>query len=147
MSAIGMKQDAFLPRGWSQSRGEPNSEFKNPFKGEKQTSEWNNFGNKTDEEVIEWLEQNMFTNLKKLEDGSWVGLTQLLTTMSVCCDITPISPYTYRWCFRNPEEAFAFLEEITEFDQVPTQRKSLVGHRFSQYGRLLKYDENGFKAW
>lgn len=147
MSGMAIKQDAFLPRGFSHTRGVPGEEFINPFKGEKQTSPWNNFNGKTDEEVIAWLERNSFTNLKKLEDGSWVGAMWLTTTLSVCCDITPFTPYAYRWCFRDPREAYAFLEEITEFDQVPTQRESLSGHRFSLYGRLLKFDKNGFKAW
>ena len=58
-----------------------------------------------DEQVITFLLSNHYTHPRKLADGSWVALFMLATTWSVCTDITKESPYAYRWCFKDLNEA------------------------------------------
>lgn len=63
-------------------------------------------------------------------------------------DITPTSPYAYRWCFADPVEASRFYETAVEYDEIPTVRTSLKGHRYgSNSPRLIEYDKLGFPKW
>lgn len=100
-----------------------------------------------DEDVIKHLHSEMFIKPRKLADGSWVAISRLTTTWSVCCDITRMTPYAYRWCFLDLAEAEYFLENIQEFDEIPERRSSLTGHRFSRYARLAAFDHLGLKRW
>lgn len=144
-------REVFLARGMVPREiytGEPNKEIINPEPGTRASNVIHNFNNRSDEEVIEFLLSQNYINPRKLADGSWVALYRLAYTLSVCTDITPMSPYAYRWCFSDPEEAKYFLDTITEFDEIPVRRESLKGHRFHhEYGRMVKYDQLGFKQW
>lgn len=107
------------------------------------------FDDWTDEEVQEFLTENNFIAFRKLETGEWIGLFPLAFTLSVCMDITPTNPYAYRWCFHDPKEATLFFATAKEYDEVPTERKSLKGHRWAKpTGPLIvEYDEQGFPRW
>lgn len=129
-------------------QSKPNTEYVNPEPGIKATSMYDSFLAWKDEDVVKFLIENRFTNPKKLKDGSWVATMQLIYTLSVCTDITPMTPYAYRWCFKDPEEAMYFLENIQEFDEIPERRSSLKGHRYHGLdARLIAYDELGLKKW
>lgn len=139
----------FLPRSIS-SYNNPTTlkEIYNPLPGNKASSKWDNFYNWDDEKVTTFLNENNYTHHRKLEDGSWVAIQRLMFTWSVCCDITPTSPYAYRWCFQDLEEAEYFITTIKEFDEVPVRKESLRGHRFHDgQARYVKFDELGFKMW
>ncbi len=99
------------------------------------------------DEVKSFLKENCFIYARQLPDGSWSGLYPLAFTLSVCCAISEYNPYQYRWCFSNPEDAKKFIEEMETFDQVPTNRESLIGHRYTNSARLLSTDELGFRKW
>lgn len=102
----------------------------------------------TNDEVHAFLLENNFTAFRQLETGEWIGVMRLMFTMSVCMDITPLSPYAYRWCFADAQEAILFFAEAKEFDEVPSVRTSLKGHRYG--GReplLVEHDERGFPKW
>lgn len=124
----------------------PNTEIINPEKGI-QTNHANEFIGWTDEQVENFLTENRFIKTKKLSDGTWAGLYPLAYTLSVCCDIGKYTSYVYRWCFEDRNEAEAFLSELEDFDQVPTSRESLVGHRHPNSSRLLSTNELGIKKW
>ena len=101
-----------------------------------------------DKQVIEFLLKNQYSEPRKLADGSWVALFMLATTWSICTDITKESPYAYRWCFKEKDEAMYFLDTIKEFDEIPVRTQSLRGHRFdSGYARVIHYDKDGFRKW
>ena len=101
-----------------------------------------------DKQVIDFLLNNNYAHPRKLADGSWVALYTLATTWSVCTDITKESPYAYRWCFNDLNEAMYFLDTIEEFDEIPTRTQSLRGHRFDGgYARVIHYDKDGFRKW
>lgn len=125
----------------------PNQEWANPNPGQRNMG-YSDIWDKPDEEVIKYLtEVEMFSRVRKLEDGSFVGCMKLAFTMSVCCDITPTTPYAYRWCFKDPEEAFYFCDNIKEFDEIPERRQTLQGHRYTKESRLAATDQLGIKRW
>ena len=125
----------------------PNQEWVNPNPGQRNVG-YSDVWDKPDEEVIKYLtEVEMFSRVRKLEDGSFVGCMKLTYTMSVCCDISPTTPYAYRWCFKDPEEAFYFYDNIKEFDEIPERRQTLQGHRYTRESRLAATDNLGFKRW
>jgi hypothetical protein len=93
----------------------PNQEWVNPNPGQRNVG-YSDVWDMPDEEVIKYLtEVEMFGRVRKLEDGSFVGCMKLAYTMSVCTDITPSTPYAYRWCFKDPEEAFYFCLILSFF--------------------------------
>lgn len=102
-----------------------------------------------EEEIRAFLTQSGFIDFRQLEDGTVIGLLPLMYTLSVCCDVTPTTAYHYRWCFEDREEAVYFFQSVKKFNEVPTRRKSLKGHRFPRRsGPLLEEnDENGFPKW
>ena len=124
----------------------PEQEFFNPNPGRRNIG-FSDVWNLPDEEVEKKLTNEGFYKVRKLEDGSFVGCMKLMHTMSVCIDITPTTPYAYRWCFKDPEEAFYFCDNIKEFDEIPVKRSSLQGHRFALESRLVVTDKHGFKKW
>ena len=109
----------------------------------------NSFDGWTEEQVHSFLRENNFLAFRQLPNGEWIGMMRLMFTMSVCMDITPMSPYAYRWCFEDPMEAIGFYENATEFDEVPApeKRKSLKGHRYARKPLLVENDERGFPKW
>lgn len=125
----------------------PNQEWVNPNPGQRNAG-YSDVWDKPDEEVIKYLtDVEGFSRVRKLEDGSFVGCMKLMYTMSVCTDITSSTPYAYRWCFKDPQEAFYFCDNIKEFDEIPEHRTSLQGHRFAREPRLAATDQLGFKRW
>lgn len=82
--------------------------------------------------------ENGFSEVRKLESGEWVGLMRLMFTLSVCTGIEEITPFKYRWCFADPSEAKEFYNAIIEYDEIPTKRISLKGHRYQTGTGLLK---------
>lgn len=103
--------------------------------------------NMTTEEMRDFLLQNNFMRVRQLEDGSWIGTMKLMFTTSVCMDIDELSPFRYRWCFADPEEANHFFDTAVDFDEVPTRRTSLKGHRYRGEPLLREKDEFGFDKW
>lgn len=107
------------------------------------------FANKTDEEVEQFLLSQGFMQVRKLEDGEWIGLLQLAFTLSVCMGIEDITPFKYRWCFANPLHAFKFFNLAEDYDEIPCEeyQQSLKGHRHQSKALLILNDENGFPRW
>lgn len=107
------------------------------------------FRGMTDEQVEKYLIDDCdFIKVRKLESGEWIGILKLIFTTSVCMDIDYITPYVYRWCFEDKEEAELFFETAKEYDEIPIKRESLKGHRYNKDNPLLiEYDSLGFKKW
>lgn len=105
------------------------------------------FNTWTDAEAQEFFAANGFICARKLDSGDWVGIYPLLFTTSVCTGITPQRSYTYRWCFEDANEAARFFLIIQEYDDVPTERTSLKGHRYLDKPLLIEKDELGFDRW
>lgn len=105
------------------------------------------FDDWSEEEVRDFMDKNLYTLPRQLPDGEWIALVRLLTTWSVCCGITPWTPFKYRWCFRDKAEALYFLETAQEFDEVPTRKTSLKGHRYTTEPLYTEKDEFGFNKW
>lgn len=100
-----------------------------------------------DRDMLAFLSEEGFINPKKLDDGEWVAIMKLAFTVSVCCGIGRFTAFKYRWCFKDPQEAFYFLENIKDFDEVPTRRASLKGHRYIGSPLYTEKDERGFDKW
>lgn len=98
-------------------------------------------------QIDEFLRSNLFIAWRQLPGGEWIGLYPLAFTMSVCMDITKHQAYAYRWCFEDPAEAIYFYENAKEYDEIPTRRESLKGHRYGRTPKLLEFDELGFARW
>lgn len=127
-------------------RYEPNIEVFNPNPGFRST-EGTEFEGWDLDKVKDFMKMNMFIASRQLQDGTWCGLYPLAYTLSVCMDITEHSPYSYRWCFENVEEAKEFFSTAKAFDEVPEKRKSLKGHRYGRTSRLLSTDHLGIRKW
>lgn len=125
----------------------PNSEMVNPNPSRRNDGFAERFDHWSDEDVIARLAEEKFEQPRKLKDGSWVALYRLAYTWSVCCDITQHSPYAYRWCFKDEQEARYFLETMEEFDDIPVKRESLKGHRYNEEPRLYAFDQFGLSRW
>lgn len=93
------------------------------------------------------LTQCDFMKVRQLADGSWIGVMRLMFTYSVCMDIDEVTPFRYRWCFQDKAEADYFFETAVDFDEVPTRRVSLKGHRYRGEPLLREKDEHGFDKW
>lgn len=105
------------------------------------------FDDWTDKEIDDYLKLNGFKVWRKLETGEVIGILELMFTTSVCMDVTPITPYAYRWCFADSREADIFFSTAVEFDEVPKIRTSLKGHRYTKAPLLVENDERGFPKW
>ena len=105
------------------------------------------FSQSTDEEIITWLEGQHYISPRKLDDGSWVAISRLAYTWSVCVDMDEVTAYRYRWCFKDMFEALHFLATIKEFDELPVKRDSLVGHRYSGNPLLVEHWPDGHAKW
>lgn len=105
------------------------------------------FENWTNEEIDDFLVENRFIAWRKLETGEVIGILELAFTTSVCMDVTPDTPYAYRWCFQDRREALVFFETAKKFDEVPTHRASLKGHRYKCKPLLVENDERGLPKW
>lgn len=91
--------------------------------------------------------KSYYSHIRQLDDGDWVGITKLAFTYAVCCGITEINPFTYRWCFESLEEAEFFFNTMKDFDEVPTKIDTLKGHRYLDAPRLVLYDQLGYPRW
>lgn len=130
------------------TRSEPNTEWVNPESGVRAVRPAYALVDPNDVvKFPKWLELQQFTNIRKLADGSWVGIYKLAYTWSVCTDITYGSQYGYRWCFKDYNEALYFVENMQDFDEIPTRRESLKGHRWSDNPRIRITDELGLQKW
>jgi len=101
----------------------------------------------SDSEIKAWIEASHYIMPRKLDDGSWVAITKLAYTWAVCVDMDEVTAYRYRWCFKDFGEAIYFLSTMVDFDEVPTHRKSLKGHRYSGEPLLVEYCERGYPRW
>lgn len=101
----------------------------------------------TDKAFLDFLVSEGYINPKKLQDGEWVAIMPLAFTTSVCCGIEEITPYKYRWCFKDPAEAYHFLDNIKDFDEVPEKRESLKGHRYLRAPLYVEKDARGYDKW
>lgn len=142
----------FLPRDLlPKIKGEPNEVHINPNSGRRGSNEYTSFeaNGFNHEEALAFLQDNHMTHIKVLDDGSYCGIYPLAFTWAVCTDVGPNTAYTYRWCFKDPNEAIAFITELKEFDEVPdfTRYKSIRGHRYSDAARAVKNDEHGWRMW
>lgn len=101
----------------------------------------------SDSEIDHFLRSNGFTHWTRLNDGEVIGILGLLFTTSVCMGVTPQSTYKYRWCFEDPKEAHLFFSTAEDYDDIPTERSSLRGHRYITSPLLIEYDQLGLPKW
>lgn len=100
------------------------------------------------EQFISFLKNQGYMSIKQLEDGEWVALLPMMFSLSVCCGISALTAFKYRWCFKNPDDAKEFYASMVEFDDIPTKTDSLVGHRYSNNAPLLRMkNEQGLDKW
>lgn len=105
------------------------------------------FDGLNDDVVVDILLGHGFKKVRKIKDGSWIGILPLAFTTSVCMDIEEINPFRYRWCFSDPSEANHFFDTADDYDEVPIKRNSLKGHRYRGEPLLREQDEFGFDKW
>ncbi|WP_454889995.1 hypothetical protein [Serratia quinivorans] len=101
----------------------------------------------SDDSVIDFMTANGYTNIRKIHDGTWSGIIRLAFTHSVCMDVSPLTPFRYRWCFEEKAEALYFVENVKEFDEIPERKQSLRGHRYLGVALYVEKDEFGLPKW
>lgn len=99
------------------------------------------------EDVLAFLKENNYLMARQLPGGEWVAMVRLAFTWSICTDVTPYTPFNYRWCFEDKAEAVYFLKTMKEYDEVPEHKSSLRGHRYRTTPLLFEKDEHGFDKW
>ncbi len=105
------------------------------------------FSSGSESDIKAWIEANHYIMPRILDDGSWVAISKLAYTWAVCVDMDAVTAYRYRWCFADFSEALYFLNTMTDFDEVPTRRESLKGHRYSGEPLLVEHWPNGEPRW
>lgn len=61
-----------------------------------------------------------FIVAKRLDDGTYVGITQLMFTWGLCIGITQQSAYTKRFCFEDAAECLHEYSKLSDSQQEPT---------------------------
>lgn len=108
---------------------------------------YDNFDDWPEEKVLAFMADNRILSPRKLADGTWAGICELMYTTSVCMDVTPLKAFAYRWCFEYPAEAFHFLATAQDFDEVPARKTSLKGHRYITQPLYMEQDALGLNKW
>lgn len=101
----------------------------------------------SDKEMREFLSSQGYERFRKLPDGEWILIVPLFYSLSVCCGCDKSTMFKYRWCFGDPAEALAFFESCENYDDIPNQKDSLVGHRYDNQPLLMLYDQYGLPRW
>lgn len=70
-------------------------------------------------EFAKMLEENGYTHVRVLDDGSVAALLRLMFTTSICVDINWDS-WASRYCFKDPAMALEQLNLMKSPDDVPT---------------------------
>lgn len=105
------------------------------------------FDHYSKEELEQFKKDNGILALKRLPDGFWVGVKPLMYTVAICAGIEPFLTYRYRWCFEDPQEAVKFWKEIKCYDDLPTSKESLKGHRYHNTPKYLAFDRLNLPRW
>lgn len=63
---------------------------------------------------------NRYLCWRRLEDGTYIALMRLMTTVALCIGVGPITPYKKRYCFRDITVALGEYNEMKTGDDVPT---------------------------
>ena len=71
------------------------------------------------ESFVRFLEDNGYTDIRILEDGSFAALYQLLFTTALHTGLDAFG-FEYRFCFEDPVRARSELAKLTCVDDVPT---------------------------
>ncbi len=100
------------------------------------------------EQIREFLLEQGFLRVRQLEDSSWIGVLRLAFTTSVCMDIDEFSPFRLSaGVSLTQQTANHFFETAVDYDEAPTKRDSLKGHRYRGEPLLREKDEFGFDKW
>lgn len=71
-------------------------------------------------------EDGGFVLAKKLEDGTYVGVTRLMFTLALCIGITPTTMYVKRFCFND---AAACMEEYANIKTKDDEPEGWIARR------------------
>lgn len=67
----------------------------------------------------EYLEKMGYISVRQLNDGTWVGLTDLLFTTGLCIGLD-LFGWQKRYCFEDPNKAFLEILRLKTFESAPT---------------------------
>lgn len=62
---------------------------------------------------------NRFMAWRQLDDGTYIALTCLITTIGLCIDVDRTG-YAQRYCFKDPTTAFGEYMDLKTRDDVPS---------------------------
>lgn len=80
----------------------------------------------SDDEFQAFLEENEYTNIRKLPDGTWAALIRLAFTIGMCTGLTEYG-LERRFCYENLAEALGALQALNAWDEEP--EKTYVARR------------------
>lgn len=60
-----------------------------------------------------------FIVAKRLDDGTYVGITKLMFTWGLCIGITTHTAYTKRFCYEDASECLHQYVKLAQVDQEP----------------------------
>ena len=73
----------------------------------------------TEADFPQFLADNKYFNLRKLPDGTYAALHNLMFTTAICTGLN-WTGWAYRYCFDDPELAAQELAKLEAMDDEPT---------------------------
>lgn len=64
--------------------------------------------------------ENRFLCWRQLDDGTYIALSRLATTIGLFVGVGPITPFKRRYCFRDMATALGEYNDMTSADYEPT---------------------------
>ncbi len=107
----------------------------------------NDLYGKSDRDFFDFLLDQGYRNIRKLPDGEFVATKKLAYTTAVCSGMDFVTSHKYRWCFSEKSDAVDFVNSMVDYDEIPKNTSSLMGHRYHSEPLLVLYDERGFARW
>lgn len=73
------------------------------------------------DEFIDWLTREQgFACARRLPDGTYVGVCNLMFTKGLCIGVTPFQTYARRYCYQSLGDALAEYNLLQTGDDLPS---------------------------
>lgn len=76
------------------------------------------WGNMEDPFIIDVMSQNYYLGCRKLEDGTYIAIGPLITTVAIFTHLTPTG-YSHRFCYTDAALAIGSYQEMASSDDIP----------------------------
>jgi hypothetical protein len=86
----------------------------------------------SDDDFRAWLEnENGYLFVRKLDDGTWVGLTRMIYTWGLCVGLSQGDGYERRYCYEDQLLAINEIQRMKSSEDIPS---GWIARRPALYG-------------